>query len=206
LELHEPGWPERFEEALASDAPVVLAAKGPIEGAFVSADAVEALLRHPWPVLGVVAGRLGADVSPLFLACDGLSWCRGGLLELRPSGRGEATLLAWRLGAAGAARCWFGGGRLTPAVARSSVWICTTRSGYAEALERTLDAFGGFSPTALGLLRELLIHQHGLPTAPALALERRAFSLLFASGEPLEGIGAFLEHRRPRFGIVRSEK
>ena len=199
IELHRPGWPGRLEEALASSAAIVLAARGAAEEPPVTGDAVEALLRHPWPVLGVVAGRVGSRASPLFLACDGLSWCRSGVLDLRPEGRGEATLLAWRLGAAGAARCWFGGGRLTPAVARSSAWIRTTRSGYAVALEQTLHAFEGFSPAALGLLRELLIHQHGLATGPALALERRAFSLLFASGEPLEGIGAFLERRLPRF-------
>lgn len=52
---------------------------------------------------------------------------------------------------------------------------------------------GTRSQLALDIAAELLAHRGGD------ALERAAFALLFAAGEPQEGLSAFLEKRRPRF-------
>jgi len=51
----------------------------------------------------------------------------------------------------------------------------------------------GRSTLALDVAAELLPRRGGD------ALERAAFALLFAAGEPQEGLAAFLEKRRPRF-------
>lgn len=52
---------------------------------------------------------------------------------------------------------------------------------------------GDRSTLALDVAAELLPRRGGD------ALERAAFALLFAAGEPQEGLAAFLEKRRPRF-------
>ena len=52
---------------------------------------------------------------------------------------------------------------------------------------------GARSPLALDVVAELVAGRGGDP------LERAAFALLFAAGEPQEGLAAFLEKRRPRF-------
>ena len=75
-------------------------------------------------------------------------------------------------------------------------------SAYRRYLLGELDAravadgafdLGARSPLALDVAAELLPRRGGD------ALERAAFALLFAAGEPQEGLAAFLEKRRPRF-------
>jgi enoyl-CoA hydratase/carnithine racemase len=63
----------------------------------------------------------------------------------------------------------------------------------ARAVADGVYELGARSPLALDAAAELLPRRGGD------ALERAAFALLFAAGEPQEGLAAFLEKRRPRF-------
>ena len=76
-------------------------------------------------------------------------------------------------------------------------------SAYRRYLLGELDAravddgpfdLGARSELALEIAAELLRSRGGD------ALERAAFALLFAAGEPQEGLAAFLEKRKARFG------
>ena len=76
-------------------------------------------------------------------------------------------------------------------------------SAYRRYLLGELDAhavddgpfdLGARSKLALDIAAELLPRRGGD------ALERAAFALLFAAGEPQEGLAAFLEKRKARFG------
>ncbi|HKS22496.1 MAG TPA: hypothetical protein VJZ76_06850 [Thermoanaerobaculia bacterium] len=75
-------------------------------------------------------------------------------------------------------------------------------SSYRRYLLGELDArsvadgtfeIGARSKLALDIAAEVLPRRGGD------ALERAAFALLFAAGEPQEGLAAFLEKRKPRF-------
>jgi hypothetical protein len=63
----------------------------------------------------------------------------------------------------------------------------------ARAVADGVFELGARSQLALDVAAELLPRRGGD------ALERAAFALLFAAGEPQEGLAAFLEKRRPRF-------
>jgi hypothetical protein len=63
----------------------------------------------------------------------------------------------------------------------------------ARAVADGIYELGARSPLALDVAAELLPRRGGD------ALERATFALLFAAGEPQEGLAAFLEKRKPRF-------
>jgi hypothetical protein len=67
----------------------------------------------------------------------------------------------------------------------------------ARAVADGVFELGTRSKLALDVAAELLSRRGGDE------LERAAFALLFAAGEPQEGLAAFLEKRAPRFPLVR---
>jgi enoyl-CoA hydratase/carnithine racemase len=71
-----------------------------------------------------------------------------------------------------------------------------------EVLDRALDIAGTIAampPLAVAQIKEVVNLGADAPLATALALERKAFQLLFDSRDQEEGMRAFLEKRKPRF-------
>jgi len=71
-----------------------------------------------------------------------------------------------------------------------------------EVLDRALDIAGTIAampPLAVAQIKEVVNLGADAPLATALALERKAFQLLFDSRDQKEGMRAFLEKRKPRF-------
>lgn len=54
-------------------------------------------------------------------------------------------------------------------------------------------------PLALAQIKEVILHGQDAPLGAALALERKAVQLLFASQDKQEGMRAFLEKRKPSY-------
>ncbi|QCK88701.1 enoyl-CoA hydratase [Phreatobacter aquaticus] len=54
-------------------------------------------------------------------------------------------------------------------------------------------------PIALAEIKDVVLHGEDLPLGAALALERKAFQLLFSTDDQKEGMGAFLDKRSPDF-------
>jgi len=202
VDLDLPGWPAALKTAAAAAEPLVLASQGKAAEEASAQELLAALLSRPLPVTGVIAGEASGFAAVLLLACDEVFWCRNGRLRLEPAGRGEVTLLSMRLGPAAAARVWFSGGVLRRAEAVRSGWALPA-SDYVRALESARRRHAGLSRNALSLLRELLYRETGLPLHQAQALERASFALAFASGDPAEGIAAFLDKRRALFAPNR---
>ncbi len=199
VDLAGSRWEDELADALPGPKPLVLVLRPCPFPAKAVEPLLHDLLRRSMPVTGVVVGRVAGGGAVLALACDALLWVRGSSLRVQPSGAGEAALLALRLGRAGASRVWFGGGLLPLAEAGRAGWAKGERD-LPSAIARAERLYEGLAPRALGLLRPLLYRQAGLGLAQAEVLERAAFSLAFTSGEPREGIRAFLEKRTPRYG------
>ncbi|MDR4127065.1 enoyl-CoA hydratase-related protein [Yanghanlia caeni] len=68
----------------------------------------------------------------------------------------------------------------------------------AEALELA-DKLAALPPIALAQIKEVIVQGEDLPLPAALALERKAVQLLFATQDKQEGMQAFLEKRQPRY-------
>jgi enoyl-CoA hydratase/carnithine racemase len=54
-------------------------------------------------------------------------------------------------------------------------------------------------PIALAEIKDVVLHGEDLPLGAALALERKAFQLLFSTEDQKEGMGAFIDKRSPEF-------
>ncbi|WP_043532071.1 enoyl-CoA hydratase-related protein [Litchfieldella xinjiangensis] len=54
-------------------------------------------------------------------------------------------------------------------------------------------------PIALAQIKEVILHGADAPLGAALALERKAVQLLFATQDKQEGMAAFMEKRKPRY-------
>jgi enoyl-CoA hydratase/carnithine racemase len=199
VDLRRDDAPEALGSALSSERPLVLLAGLGTSERLVWKPGVRALLCHPMPVTAVLQGRVCGPAAGLILACEVLIMTPRASLCLTPSGRGEATLLALRLGHGAASRVWFSGGELSAREAVRSGWAEMARGGLAEALESARHRYQGLSSEAIALLRPLLVRQAGLPLVQAQALERAAFALTFHTGHPAEGVAAFLDKRKPRF-------
>ena len=55
------------------------------------------------------------------------------------------------------------------------------------------------APLAVASIKEAVLAGENVPLSTALALERQAFQLLFATEDRREGIEAFLAKRKPQF-------
>ena len=72
-----------------------------------------------------------------------------------------------------------------------------------KAVERALDlaaASAEKSPIALRLAKEAVLTAFETPLAAGLEFERRNLALAFESDDQEEGMRAFVERRKPRFG------
>jgi enoyl-CoA hydratase/carnithine racemase len=71
-----------------------------------------------------------------------------------------------------------------------------------QALTRALElarTIVGMPPLAVRAIKEAVQLGQDAPLETGLALERKAFLMLFDSDDQKEGMGAFLEKRKPRF-------
>ncbi|EKV27710.1 Enoyl-CoA hydratase [Caenispirillum salinarum AK4] len=68
----------------------------------------------------------------------------------------------------------------------------------ATALD-TAKRLSELPPIALAQIKEVILHGADAPLGAALALERKAVQILFASRDKQEGMAAFLEKRRPQY-------
>lgn len=72
----------------------------------------------------------------------------------------------------------------------------------AEVMPRCLalaEKLAGMPPIALAQIKEVILHGADASLGAALALERKAVQLLFATEDKQEGMSAFMEKRRPQY-------
>jgi enoyl-CoA hydratase len=170
-------------------------------------DAIEAVHRAPFPVIGAVNGAaLGAGFE-LALACDlrvAAASATFGLPEVRvgvPSVI-QAALLPPLVGPGRAAELLLTGVGIgaEQALAWGLVNRVVAPAGLEEAVDAIAAAITACAPGAVRLQKQLIVRwrESDLPTAVRAGIA--AFAASYATGEPREGATAFLEKRPPRFG------
>jgi enoyl-CoA hydratase/carnithine racemase len=173
-------------------------------------DAIEAVHRAPFPVIGAVNGpALGAGFE-LAIACDlciAVPAAIFGLPEVRvgvPSVI-QAALLPPLIGPARAAELLLTG--QTIGAGQALAWGLVNRvvepADFEAAVDTMVDAITACAPGAVRLQKQLIVRwrESDLPSAVRAGIA--AFAAAYTTGEPREGAAAFLEKRAPRFGDAR---
>ena len=169
-------------------------------------EAIQAVHAAPFPVVAALNGHaLGAGFE-LAIACDLRVAARGatfGLPEVRvgvPSVI-EAALLAPLVGPGRAAELLLCGESIGADDALT--WGLVNRVVAPEALDDAVqglvDKILAGAPSAIRLQKELMIRWRSTDLATAVEYGVNAFAVSYATPEPLEGLRAFLEKRRPRW-------
>jgi enoyl-CoA hydratase/carnithine racemase len=169
--------------------------------------AIDAVHRAPFPVLAAVNGPcLGAGFE-LALACDLRVAAAGaplGLPEVRvgvPSVI-QAALLPPLVGPGRAAELLLAGESVT--AERALEWGLVNEVVPAERLRPAVEALaarilaGG--PEAIRLQKALIVRWRETDLATAVRYGIDAFAAAYATGEPREGMSAYLEKRKPDWG------
>jgi enoyl-CoA hydratase/carnithine racemase len=171
-------------------------------------DFIEALHTHPKPVIAAVEGAAAGAGFSLALACDLVVAAADarfsmayGNVGLSPDG-GASWQLARALPRARLLQLlWLAETVDAHELAHWGLVARVTDSGgaLAEAL-RIADALATCAPNALASAKDLVNHAADAPLSAQLAAESSHFidNLFHANGA--EGIAAFLDKRRPRFG------
>jgi enoyl-CoA hydratase/carnithine racemase len=205
---------EHAEEVRA----VVLAAAGPAFSAGLPRgcawpdpawpDGVGALARVTKPVVAAIQGdALGWGLS-LALACDLRVAATGAVLGLpdvaegRLPGGGATQRLPRIVGVARALELVLLGSRLPASVAAEWGLVSATVSPgqLAGAVADLAGALAARAPVALRLAKEAVVRALDLPLADGMRVEQDLYVLLQTTADRAEGVRAFLERRRPRFG------
>ena len=168
--------------------------------------AIDAVHRAPFPVIAAVNGPcLGAGFE-LALACDlrvAVAGAPLGLPEVRvgvPSVI-QAALLPPLVGPGRAAELLLTGEPITAerALAWGLVNHVVPAEGLRPAVETLAEKILAGGPGAIRLQKELMVHWRGTDLATAVRYGIDVFVAAYATGEPREGMSAYLEKRVPAF-------
>lgn len=167
----------------------------------------EAIARCPKPVIAAVNGFALGGGCELAMHCDlivaGAS-ARFAQPEVRVGvmpGAGGTQRLVRAVGKFQALRMLFTGCTVRAPEALA-IGLVSEVAADGQALDRALELarqIAGLPPLALAQIKEVVLAGADLPLDQALALERKAFQLLFDSHDQKEGMRAFLEKRTAEY-------
>lgn len=172
-------------------------------------EAIAAVHQAPFPVVGEVNGAcLGAGFE-LAMACDlrvAVETATFGLPEVRvgvPSVI-EAALLPGLVGPGRAAEMLLCGTPMTAAQAFECGLVnrVVPTARLRESVDELVGQILAGAPGAIRLQKELMIRWRQTDLASAVRFGINAFAAAYATGEPQEGAGAFLEKRPPDWSRI----
>lgn len=195
----------------------VFAAGGDITG-LIDADPIEIYQRHterlwapieqcPKPVVAAVCGYAyggGCELAMLadiIIAGKGASFCQPEITIGIMPGIGGTQRLVRAIGKAKAMQMALTG----KPISANDAWVaglvselCEDEDVHAQALS-TCRRIARMPPLAAEQIKEVILTGMDAPLASAMALERKANAMLFASKDQREGMQAFLQKRHPKF-------
>jgi len=161
----------------------------------------------PKPVIAGINGFALGGGCELALACDLRIASKEAVLAQPevtlgiPPGFGASYRLA-RVVGEGRARELLLTGRQVDAQAAHEIGLVSEVVEGDDLMETALDRarqLAAHGPAAVGLVKELLQRGPGLHREEAAQLEASSFARAYRTGEPCEGMSAFLEKRKPDF-------
>ena len=195
----------------------VFAAGGDITG-LIDADPIEIYQRHterlwapieqcPKPVVAAVCGYAyggGCELAMLadvIVAGKGASFCQPEIAIGIMPGIGGTQRLVRAIGKAKAMHMTLTG----KPISANDAWVaglvselCEDEDVHTQALS-TCRRIARMPPLAAEQIKEVILAGMDAPLASAMALERKANAILFASQDQREGMQAFLQKRHPKF-------
>lgn len=168
----------------------------------------DALAEFPKPVICAVHGFCIGGGNELALACDirvADATARFGQFEIRLGlipGAGGTQRLARLVGPGQALRIGLSGDLVDAAEAHriGLVEILTDEGGHLARARELAARMTRWSTVALQLVKKAVREAYERPLSEGLAAEKELFLEAFASEDGREGVRAFVEKRRPRFG------
>jgi enoyl-CoA hydratase/carnithine racemase len=166
-----------------------------------------AVAETPQPVIAAVRGYALGGGLELAMACDLIVVGEGAQLgqpEIKVGimpGAGGTQRLTRAVGKFNAMRMCLTGAPVSGADAYRMGLACALVPD-AEVLETAMKLAAGIArlpPLAVRAVKEAVVTGADASLGAAMALERKAFQLLFATADRTEGMAAFLEKRRPDF-------
>ncbi len=185
---------------------------------FVESDTVEIMKRRterywatiartPQPVIAAIRGYALGGGLELAMTCDILIVGEGAQLgqpEVRVGimpGAGGTQRLTRAVGKFHAMRLCLTGKPISGCEAYE-IGLASLVVPDAEVMETALKMAQGIAklpPLAVASVKEAILHGESASLESGLALERKAFQLLFATEDRREGMTAFIEKRKPKF-------
>ena len=197
------------EKAFAAGADVAeLAARTPTDAAFErSRVAWVAIEKCPKPIIAAVDGFALGGGCELAMHCDIIIAGEGAKLGqpevklgIMPGAGGTQRFL--RAVGKFAAMRWLLTGDLLSAADAKQLGLVSEVVPDKDVLTYSLALAARIAllpPLAVTAIKEVLLLGADAPLSAALLMERKTFQLLFATEDRDEGIGAFLERRKPQF-------
>ena len=197
------------EKAFASGADLgELARRKVIDPSFQASQAAwKAIEACPKPIIAAVNGYALGGGCELMLHCDIVIAGEGakvGQPEVKVGimpGAGGTQRFVRAAGVYKAMR-WLLTGDMLDAATAHDIGIVSEVTPDTAVLDHALDLaakIAALPPLAVAASKEVVALGADAPLSTALALERKAFQLLFATEDRMEGINAFLEKRAPAF-------
>jgi enoyl-CoA hydratase len=197
------------EKAFAAGADLTeLAKRTPTDIAFEKSRAAwGSIERCPKPLIAAVNGFALGGGCELAMHCDIIIAGEGAKLGqpevkfgIMPGAGGTQRFL--RAAGKFAAMRWLLTGDLLSAADARQIGLVSEVVPDSEVLSYSLALaakIAALPPLAVAAIKETLLQGADAPLSAALLMERKAFQLLFATEDHDEGIGAFLERRKPLF-------
>ena len=181
---------------------------GPIDILERHTERVWAPIQHcPKPVIAAVCGYAFGGGAELAMHCDiivageGASFAQPEIRIGIMPGIGGTQRLVRAVGKFNAMKMLLTGRPVAAREAQAMGLVCEVVAD-AEVIPHALGlaaTIAGMPPLAAQQIKEVVLAGLDAPLETALALERKANQLLFATRDQKEGMQAFLEKRRPRF-------
>ena len=181
---------------------------GPIDSLERHTERVWAPIQHcPKPVIAAVCGYAFGGGAELAMHCDiivageGASFAQPEIRIGIMPGIGGTQRLVRAVGKFNARKMLLTGRPVAAREAQAMGLVCEVVAD-AEVIPHALGlaaTIAGMPPLAAQQIKEVVLAGLDAPLETALALERKANQLLFATRDQKEGMQAFLDKRRPRF-------